>query len=160
MNLLPLFEPQRMLDERIAKEKGLVGKNLILDKTNALICELWECMNESRVFKFWSDKRPDREKMLEEYADVIHFIISIANDFDYKHEKYEEISTQDIRRLANGITNLATLIPVLKNNKKLLKDLFNHIIKLGYQLGFTEEDVINAYHAKNKINHERQTAGY
>lgn len=38
--------------------------------------------------------------------------------------------------------------------------LFNHIIKLGYQLGLSEADVLAAYDDKNKVNHARQVRGY
>lgn len=30
----------------------------------------------------------------------------------------------------------------------------------GYQLGFTEQDVIKAYDEKNEINYERQNSNY
>lgn len=59
MNLTKLFEMQRELDERIAKEKGLEGKDLLPQKILALQVELGECANEWRGFKFWSkDQRP------------------------------------------------------------------------------------------------------
>lgn len=64
MNLNELFQQQKALDQRIVKEKGLQGKDLLKDKTVALICELYECVNENRHFKFWSEnrepKRPER----------------------------------------------------------------------------------------------------
>ncbi|WP_338088272.1 dUTP diphosphatase [Lysinibacillus composti] len=38
--------------------------------------------------------------------------------------------------------------------------VFKEFTVLGEQLGFTWEQVENAYLEKNKINHERQLSGY
>ena len=57
MNLTKLFEMQRVLDERIIKEKGLEGQDLLPQKILALQVELGECANEWRGFKFWSNRQ-------------------------------------------------------------------------------------------------------
>src|SRR5690625_2371786 len=60
MNLQKLFETQKKLDERIVKEKGLEGKDLLDKKILALQVELGEIANEFRGFKFWSeDQEPN-----------------------------------------------------------------------------------------------------
>src|SRR5699024_1100494 len=112
-----------------------------------------------RVFKYWSNKRMNRANALEEYADTIHFAISIANDVGLYAYEFGDSRSVDLNDLTIGITNLATLIPErpTKNNARTLLIL---IIKLGYQLGFTEDEVIEAYHSKNKENHIRQESGY
>jgi len=38
--------------------------------------------------------------------------------------------------------------------------MFGYFIGLGEMLGFSWKQVEDAYYAKNKINHERQDAGY
>lgn len=61
MNLSKLFEAQRKLDERIVKEKGLEGQDLLDKKILALQVELGELANEWRGFKFWSeDQKPNK----------------------------------------------------------------------------------------------------
>lgn len=61
MNLQKLFEIQRILDEKIVKEKGLEGQDLLDKKILALQVELGELANEWRGFKFWSeDNEPKR----------------------------------------------------------------------------------------------------
>lgn len=37
---------------------------------------------------------------------------------------------------------------------------FMQLVNLGAMLGFTWEQVVDAYYKKNKIDHERQTNGY
>src|SRR5690606_10174532 len=158
MNLNDLFKPQAELDKHIINEHDLHNQDLLQRRSAALICEVWECLNETKLFKFWSKKKAIRSKVLEEYVDSVHFALSLGNQLGYTKHVYEEVKDKDIIDLAFGITNLATLIPVTKD--KNFSELFNLLIKLGYQLGFTEQEVIEAYYAKNKINHERQANGY
>src|SRR5690606_33115376 len=97
--------------------------------------------------------------LLEEYVDVIHFALSIANDLGYHEHTYTDPGEYDLNKMVIGLANLSTLIPVAKFQRHI-EMVFNHIIKLGYQLGFSEEQVIEAYFAKNEINHNRQESGY
>lgn len=159
MDLNKLFKAQAELDKHIVEEKGLQGQDLLKKKTVALICELYECINCARFFKYWSNKSMDYEETLEEFADTLHFAISIANDVGLDDYEFGDSRSRDLNDLTLGITNLATLIPECptKNN---VRTLLNLIIKLGYQLGFTEDEVIEAYHSKNKENHLRQESGY
>lgn len=57
INLQPLFEKQRQLDEYIVKTKGLEGQDLLPNKILALQVELGELANEWRGFKHWSDNK-------------------------------------------------------------------------------------------------------
>src|SRR5699024_12838887 len=89
MNINSLFIKQKQLDEHIVNEKGLYGQDLLKKKTVALICELYELSNELKFFKFWKeDIKINRDLALEEYSDVIHFALSIANDLGYTEHKY------------------------------------------------------------------------
>ncbi|GGJ86080.1 hypothetical protein GCM10007063_05740 [Lentibacillus kapialis] len=155
MNLEQLRPIQKQLDDKILEQHGLTESNLSVQKASALICELWECMNESKVFKYWSVKKPNRDELLEEYVDSIHFALSLANDIGLSDYEYVDPGENDLNILAIGLTNMITRLPVEKNIEQVL----NYLIKLGYQLGFTEEDVINEYYNKNKENHARQESG-
>lgn len=116
MNLTKLFEMQKVLDERINKEKGLEGQDLLPQKILALLVELGELANEWRGFKFWSkrqfptnlevhsiDKEGNvyyRNTLLEEYVDCLHFLLSIGLELSvntnhiFKAETYHETVTQ------------------------------------------------------------------
>jgi|SRR5690625_2713118 len=200
MNLNELFPIQKKLDDRILKEKELKKEDVFQRKVVALICELYECVNEARFFKYWSENTnprtygfdddkdceycngtgtvrehpsdtgyncPDCEgsgfmhynPLLEEYVDVIHFAIGLANDIGYTSHEYLKTEPKDLNNLVLGITNAITVFSMTPK-KELMESILNNIIALGYQLGFDEGQVIEAYHAKNKENHERQEAGY
>lgn len=66
MNLEKMFQMQAELDNRIIREKGLEGQDLLPGLILALQVELAECANEWRGFKFWSDdQQPCTEKKIE-----------------------------------------------------------------------------------------------
>src|SRR5690625_1898343 len=193
MDLNTLFEKQMELDAHITQKRNLEGQPLLDKRIVALICELYECVNEARFFKFWSDNQKPRtliwkcdvcgseeeehidcayadcnhnpftmiptNPLLEEYVDTIHFALSIANDLGYHKHEYIKTQPKDLNDLVIGITNVATVLSMSKD-KDHVSSLINNIIALGYQLGFTEKEVIEAYHEKNKENYARQKSNY
>ncbi|MCY1096756.1 MULTISPECIES: dUTP diphosphatase [Bacillus] len=61
MNLQKMFKMQAELDNRIIREKGLEGQDLLPNTYVALITELGEFANEGRWFKHWSENQePNR----------------------------------------------------------------------------------------------------
>src|SRR5690625_314948 len=161
MNLNTLCRKQMELDAHNTQKRELEGQQLLDKRIVALICELYECVNEARFFKFWSDKQTfkDKDKLLEEYADVIHFALSVANSLGVHEHEYIKTQPADLSKLVIGITNQATVLS-MSRSKEHVHGLFNNIIALGYQLGFNEHQVIDAYNSKHKINYERQKVGY
>jgi len=66
MNLNKLFPLQKELDERIMKEKGLEGQDLLDKKILALQVELGELAQNWRGFKFWSEDQEPNVKIIIE----------------------------------------------------------------------------------------------
>lgn len=114
MNLQKMFEMQKALDERIIKEKGLEGQDLLPNLILALQVELAECANEWRGFKHWSNDREPRTKhpletspngafrkggnpLLEEYVDCLHFILSIGNWIGYSNKNTKKLEGGTLR---------------------------------------------------------------
>lgn len=161
MNIQELFDIQKQLDNKILKEHGLEEDNLLQPKTLALLVELGELANETRCFKYWSKKGPSpQEVILEEYVDCLHFILSIG-----LHEGYRDISLSqrdlqqekteiflDIYRKTNQLQEEST--------KEKYIELFETFLALGSKLGFSWEEVHQAYLKKNEVNHKRQENGY
>ena len=88
MNLKVIFEKQIKLDETLhnnvinPNEKNLREKEII-----ALLVELGEFANEVKLFKYWKKhKEINQTKMLEEFADGIHFLTSLAAEFHVDYE--------------------------------------------------------------------------
>ena len=178
MNLSKLFPIQKKLDDRIEKEKGLEGQDLLNKKILALLVELGELANEWRGFKFWSEDQEPRTEifitspksneplvvrknpLLEEYVDCLHFILSIGLDLG--------LEEQTAHSFKNGNSILGQFQSIYNELSSLFyhRQMYNYqkalnlIIGLGEMLGFTWEEVEQAYYAKNKVNHERQKNGY
>lgn len=164
MNLSKLFQTQKLLDIRIVDEHKLRGQDLLPKKILALQVELGELANElPEIFKFWSNKKNNYEKALKEYVDCLHFILSIGNQLKfaiYEINTEEFIKFESITEQFNESFILNLWVGYEKENPNHYKQLFRTFLGLGEMLGFTWEQIEQAYYAKNEINHDRQTGGY
>ncbi|UYL94025.1 dUTP diphosphatase [Geobacillus phage vB_GthS_PK3.6] len=170
MNLQKLFDMQRKLDEHIEREHPRQeDEDRLLKKILALQVEIAELANElPEVFKFWSHKKNNREKALEEFCDGLHFLLSVGLEItepdmiDLKRwnlTKADNITEQflwimsDVTELYNGLCNDGF-------SKFDYEFLLLRFIHLGEMLGFSWEEVEEAYLQKNAENHARQENGY
>lgn len=154
--LKELLEMQKALDEAIFKERG-IDQYPYDEMKVALVVELGELMNElPSKFKVWKKNPVDnREKALEEYIDCLSFKMNILNyqmQTDNKNDllplsKYEECKLKTF--------DLLSLI-----HASIFFDDFYYIFALGNRLGFTWEEIYNAYKRKNQVNYERLKSGY
>ncbi|MEA1004898.1 dUTP diphosphatase [Bacillus velezensis] len=180
MKLQKMFEMQKELDDRIIKEKGLEGQDLLPNLILALQVELAECANEWRGFKHWSNDREPRicvidkkgqtakeyykNPLLEEYVDCLHFLLSIGNKIGVKEYVPFRLLT-----LTNDITGIFNLIFRLIGQWDRLFLFIEHdpyhvvmyqFLQLGEALGFTPDQIEAAYMDKNAVNHKRQQEEY
>ncbi|MEJ3717080.1 dUTP diphosphatase [Paenibacillus polymyxa] len=187
MNLSKLFDMQRALDKRIVKDKGLEGQDLPPQKLLALQVELGECANEWRGFKYWSvDQQPRTFKghkemgnriveinpLLEEYIDCLHFVLSVGNQIGYDIEEAEYLHEDNVKIYAVateirekfsevfGAIHVFSQGDLDRGNYELYEDVALHFLALGSLLGFTWDQIEEAYKAKNAVNHQRQDTGY
>ena len=178
MNLEKLFKIQAELVDHIEENHPRQdGEDRLEKKILALQVELGELANElPEVFKFWSNKKNDYEKALKEYVDGLHFLLDIglelgigSKDIKVENDYRGDTPTETFNLLFSYISNLRTFIfdvtiPATITNediKELYHELFECFVGLGeIDLGFTWEQIENAYLEKNKINHERQESGY
>jgi len=183
MNLEKLFEAQRKLDEHIEREHPRQeGEDRLAKKILALMVELGELANEHRGFKFWSNDQKPRTNavrhkkidgkyyfdgvynpLLEEYVDCLHFILSIGLEIEVSDEDIE--IALEIKENQTSQNTFDQFVLVINWANSMHDDNYYHellasFIVLGEMLGFTWEQVEEAYFQKNAINHERQENGY
>ena len=161
MNLQKLFTMQEALDHYIQTNKQ-VTEDVFTKKGLALLVELAELANETRCFKFWSEKGPsEREVILEEYVDSIHFLLSLGNEKGLNDlEKWPlETMEEDLTSLFLQ-TNIAIGEFLLNPTKSSYEKTWILYGAIAEQLGFSSEDVLKAYMSKNETNYERQQNGY
>lgn len=173
MNLAKLFEMQKVLRHRINYNEPDRSNKLIL----ALLVELGECANEWRGFKFWSKDQEPRTKvpkyptmnyediewknpLLEEYVDGLHFVMEIGIEKGIDNYEFAAFICDDVTRQLLHITKLAVNLFGTSRVFHEYRNLIQLYLGLGEMLGFTWEQIEQAYIEKNEINHKRQETGY
>lgn len=161
MKLQELFAMQAELDRFIQSNRG-VQEDVFRKKGLALLVELGELANETRCFKFWSTKgASERDVILEEYVDSIHFLLSlgIEKNLDMLKEWPDHIGEPDLTELFIG-TQRHILEFLEDYSMSNYQDIWSWYGGIAHVLGFTYEDILEAYVAKNQTNYDRQNEGY
>lgn len=160
MTIEKLYQMQKGLDAYIEKGHDLGGIDLFEQKVLALLVEIGELANETRCFKFWSKKGPsERAVVLEEFVDGVHFILSLGllTNCQKKPEAVEAAETETAQFLL-----VMQAVHAFRHTKaeEDYQLLLNHYFALGDLLGFSPDEVEQAYIAKNEVNYKRQQSGY
>ncbi|WP_033541511.1 dUTP diphosphatase [Planococcus sp. CAU13] len=161
MNLVKLFEMQEELDRFIQANNSAAG-DLFVKKGLALIVELAELANETRAFKFWSSKGPsERDVILEEYVDSIHFLLSVGIEkgLDDLTEWPEPAADFDLTTLFL-MTNSSILEFLEEQSMAAYREVWGCYGAIARVLGFSYDEVLEAYVSKNQKNYDRQKNGY
>lgn len=181
MNLEKLYKKQEELDKYIMKNRNIVmSDEELLDKTIlALLVEVGELANATRCFKHWSLKGPEsKERLLDELADVWHFYLSIGNQIGRKFKHLNEKPKNEIEKvfqmwektlnfnrervMTQILLELYRNTTISLNDKQNLKyeSMGKGIYLIGKLLGFTNQEVEQAYLKKHEENYKRQREGY
>ncbi|WP_027120461.1 dUTP diphosphatase [Mycoplasmopsis lipofaciens] len=158
MNLKRIFTMQKELDEAIKNRndlKQITNKEWETMWTLALLVETAEFANEVQSFKYWkAHKNINKEKILEEFADILHFLGSYAYKLNVNPEIEPLIVSEDINvqicslfsTISAGINNL---------NKYNIGQMLAMSLGAAKMLGYTEKEITEWYEIKNKKNYER-----
>lgn len=160
-----MLHKQAELDKSIMREYGLTE----IDEENlrmAILDEVGELTHELKGNWCWWKKTQapvDDKKVLCELVDIWHFVLNYQNHFNgcengilnaLMFERNSDIILNLLMtneyKLSGILTNLATL-----NMYKM-----ERLIAITEYLGFTIEQVYEAYCDKNKVNYQRLKEGY
>ena len=164
--LLEMLEMQKALNQNILEEYGnekYTWDNLL----HALFDELGELNHELKAKWCWwkkTQKPVDREKLLEEYVDCIHFglcmILKRKGNLEQDVAQIEEGYYTHIYHDIIYCDNIYLYFVQIVNPGCTAINRFINLLGLGYSLGFTFDTIYKAYIKKNKVNHERLKEGY
>lgn len=160
-----MLQMQVKLDESIMKEYGLTD----IDEENlrmAILDEVGELTHELKANWCWWKKTQapvDEEKVLGELVDIWHFVLSYQNHFNDGEKGILNFL------MFNG--NSDNILNLLMNNEYKLSETLTELSTLNIHkmerlvavseyLGFTVEQVYEAYCDKNKVNYQRLKEGY
>ena len=160
-----MLQMQAKLDEAIMDEYGLDE----IDEENlrmAILDEVGELTHELKGNWCWWKKTQapvDNDKVLGELVDIWHFVLSYQNHFNFGEEarlsylNEEELSNGMLKRLRTKKSNLSKVLTRLVIFESSIIPVS---IAITEYLGFTIEDVYQAYCDKNKVNYQRLKEGY
>jgi len=117
-----------------------------------LLVEIGELANETRYFKYWSNKPIDMQLVKEEYADCIIITLYFFNIMKISlDEEFIKIDNYNKVDIFGRLYKLASDF-YYNDDKNIIKEIFVTIINLGYLIGFNDDDIINACMAKINKN--------
>jgi dimeric dUTPase (all-alpha-NTP-PPase superfamily) len=185
MNLTKLFKIQAATAEMYEKKHpAQPGENRHDKKVLALIVEVSECANEWRGFKYWSKDQTARTELynfigeingerlyktanplLEEYVDGLHFVLELGllvGGFADKGWVFPKGKGEPLDWFLQIFSDINDFVQAFQGFNKQIAflGLLEDYIQLGASLGFTWEEIEQAYLDKNKINYQRQSEGY
>lgn len=110
----------------------------------------------------------ERNLLLEEYVDCLHFILSIGNDVygglngaQIREVLRDAEESDETVNIESTFIVLFSCVPgVLLGVYFEYRNVLTIFLNLGLQLGFTWEQIEQAYYSKNKENFARQERGY
>lgn len=154
--IIEMLHIQEALDNSFMKYMG--NDKLDVKKVRmALFDELGEVCHELKAeWCYWkkSQKSVDQEKLKEELSDVLHFVLTfhrITEGF-YFNDGYLEDSRRFYSRFA--------WYDILRIMSLPDSDTIYEYIILTEKLGFTFDEMYDAYIKKNRENYERMKRGY
>lgn len=160
-DLIDLYNKQKELDANIASNHHVSYQSTRNKRTLALLVELGEFANATRTFKYWSNKGPEsKERVLDEFADGLHFILSLGIDQGY------EMDFLDVNDDENSLTdNLLESYRLVSNfyssqSKENYIEAFKSYLRALYKLGYSWEEAKEAYYLKLQENYNRQNNNY
>ena len=103
--------------------------------------------------------------LLEEYVDCLHFILSIGLELEFTDLCLNHSSVKRLPEQIDSMINFSTVFSFVDQLRRAKSfhwydSLFERFVVLGFSLGFTWEQIEQAYYEKNEINHTRQDSGY
>lgn len=163
--IIKMLKMQSKLDKAIMDEYGL--DKIDEDKLSlAILDEVGELTHELKGKWCWWKKTQapvDKQKVLGELVDIWHFVLSYQNHFNFGEEarlsylNEEELSNGMLKRLRTKKSNLSKVLTRLVIFESSIIPV---LIAITEYLGFTIEQVYEAYGDKNKINYQRLKEGY
>ena len=156
-----LFKAQYELDATIAKNHNVTYENTLVRRIMALVVEVGELANATRCFKFWSNKSSEpKEVVLDEYADGLHFLLSLGIAVGSTKENYEIVKESD--DLTEQFLNVYHQVDLFRINKDIesYEKAFSSFLALMIPLGYTWKELEEAYYKKLGVNFHRQETNY
>ena len=156
------YQRNKQLDKMYEEKYGSIDSKCYEKNCLELIVEICEFCNESKCFKYWTIKNPNRELLLEEYADCLSMVFYMFNYYDI--EEFDLVDMElndDIVLMFNEIIRMCTMLMDEDNvNEELLMNIFTYLYHIGKLLGLDDREILDACYMKLGKNIERLNSDY
>lgn len=147
---------QIFMDKYLANEPEYFKKNAL-----EFLVELGEFANETKCFKYWTIKKPNRADVLEEYADVLTMALYFLGDLNAKLDNLPgHIESDNILDVINYLYYEGSKMMSNEYCEEIVKDLISNVIYVGELAGISEEEMIDAIKKKQIKVEERLNSDY
>lgn len=173
-------DKQEILDKNIRDKRNIDYdkwlEELHINHKIALRGEIAEFINEARnLWKYWKDKAPEYDRLIDEAVDIVHFIHLILNKSEsniHGQVMFLNRRIEQFRALTYRSSNQKTSEKIEPDYRQYLYQMYEIetieeimdtyavlLVVLDYYQ-FTLDDIEAAYDKKNKVNHDRQRGDY
>ncbi|AZU99709.1 nucleotide pyrophosphohydrolase [Bacillus phage DK1] len=161
-----MLDTQKKVDEKISNKIKISFRNTLLQRQIAFKVELSEFANEVGFFKYWKESHiKDDFRIKDEWADCLAFLNSIVITLgyeDYVKSYYEKRLEHDMDS-HTFIREDWLYRQMNKNEMNTVDDILSqyfYLYMFGKNLGYSIEELNEAYNLKSNVNIKRSQEGY
>lgn len=161
INFFDLFIKQKELDIAILEKHHLTYGETLEKRFLSLYVELSELANATRCFKYWSNKlSEEKERVMDEYADGLHFLLSIGIALNIKETTYEYCEIKE--DLTSLFLQMYQTIDIFyhSHDEKDYQTCFQTYLQIAFNLDMKKDDIFSSYLKKLDVNYLRQENNY
>ena len=152
--LSEVYIKNKELDKIFIDKYEHIDKDMYKKNKIELLVEIGELANETKCFKYWTTKSPNKELVLFEYADCIIMTLCLYN---YLNLELEDIEFNKIEDPCDNFAYLYKLCSefYFNDNKEILKKILFNLINLGELLNITHEEIVSNTLEKIELDTKR-----
>ena len=148
-----VYIKNKELDKIFIDKYEHIDKDMYKKNKIELLVEIGEFANETKCFKYWTNKKPNNELVLFEYADCIIMTLCL---FNYLNLELEDI---EFNKIDDACDNFAYLYKLssefyFTDNQELLKEILFNLINLGELLNISHEEIVSSTLKKIELDTE------
>lgn len=154
-----VYQKNKELDEIFINKYSSIDKEMYKKNKIELLVEIGELANETKCFKYWTNKEPNRELIKEEYADCIIMTLCLFN--------YHDIELEDVKfkRILDINDQIAYLYKIasdyyFNDNRFVLEEILFELINLASLLNISKEEIIESSLKKIELDTKRMLGEY
>ena len=149
-----VYKKNNKLDDIFIEQFSKKDKDMYKKNKLELLVEIGEFANETKCFKYWTNKAPNRDLVLEEFADCIIMTLCLYN---YKNLVLEDLEYNKKEDVNDNIAYLYKLGSnfYFNDDKDTLKEILFNLINVASLLNITKDEIVEASLKKIKLDTKR-----